>query len=237
MKKTLIRSPATDSQNSKGKDMAQFIFGSLTILLSLLQLRVSAYEVTLDPPINSNNTIQKFTLQRKLSWTNQDFVLYKQNSTAPIIKIENHMANQFTGFFGLDLTFPDGRYLDVKANAGQVVCGFRQIYEISDGVRFRIDPRGIHSDRWKIDKSGNLTANYTWYRNVRRLAGVIKSDNNRKVACFNATTFGSKAMSGIFHSRWPGLSNYTISTNGDVPIEVLASLYATAIVRRDKCGW
>ncbi|KAA1104554.1 hypothetical protein PGT21_026792 [Puccinia graminis f. sp. tritici] len=145
--------------------MTKFIFGSLTILLSLLERRASAYEVTLDSPINPNNTIQKFTLQRKLSWTNQDFVLYKQNSTAPIIKIENHMANQLTGFFGLDLTFPDGRYLDVKANAGQVVCGFRQIYEISDGVRFRIDPRGIHSDRWKIDKSGNLTANYTWYRN------------------------------------------------------------------------
>jgi len=218
--------------------MIQYKFGAFTIVvLSLLNFGKSASAFTLDKPTNSSNTIQEFTIKRKLSWTNQDFQIFAPNSTSPIMKVENHMANQFSGFFGLDINFPDGRFLDVKAQAGGELCGFKQIYEISNGVRFRIDPRGILSDQWEINKSGNVTQNYIWHRNVRRLAGPLVGEDKRKVAYFDAKTFGSRFWSGVFRIRLPGLSEYTIVSNGDVPIEDLVALFVTAIIRVDDCSW
>jgi len=216
----------------------QFKFGAFTVVvLSLLNYGKSASAFSLDKPTNSSNTIQEFTIQRTLSWTNQDFEVFARNSSFPIMKIESHMANQASGIFRLDIYFPDGRSIDVKAQAGKVVCGYKQIYEISNGVKFLIDPRGMLTDRWEILKSGNLTQNYTWKRNLRRLAGSLKGDDKRKVAYFDAKAFGSRFWSGILRVKAPGLAEYKIATNGDIPLDDLVALFVTAIIRVDKCSW
>jgi hypothetical protein len=72
--------------------------------------------------------------------------------------------------------------------SGGIWCGFGQTYKIKKDdktiYQYMIDPRYGLVDRWHIKKSENLTQSYTWKRNFRGLAGVVKRDDDHKKVAY-----------------------------------------------------
>ncbi|KNZ64567.1 hypothetical protein VP01_1014g3 [Puccinia sorghi] len=212
------------------------LFTSLTlaILLALyIPSQTTAHDI--DPPSNKNATIDSFSFERQLSWSNRDFDLKRDADGSSVISITAELSDSFLNRFKLELSPLNGRKLAVNVNNQAVFCGFAQTYKIMDGpsnpYQFNIKPRGPLVDRWHIKKFGNLKHSYTWERHFHSLSGVVKQDDNgRKVAYFSAKL-------GILHFRTPHIGKFTIQTNGDVPLEVLLAVYASAVVRKDKCNW
>ncbi|PLW19440.1 hypothetical protein PCANC_06459 [Puccinia coronata f. sp. avenae] len=184
-----------------------------------------------DPSTNPNSTIESFSFFRKWSWSNKDFDLTANHNSTQVMKLRTSVATHWLTRFGLTVTLvPSQEQFKVKINSAGIWCGFEQTYKIKkDGktiYQYMIDPRGLNVDRWHIKKSGNLTQSYTWKRHATGLAGVVKRDDtHKKVAYFKAETFGSTGLAAALHSTLPGTTNYTIITNGEVPLVVLVSVY------------
>ncbi|KAA1122763.1 hypothetical protein PGTUg99_005608 [Puccinia graminis f. sp. tritici] len=216
----------------------RFTFLTLTASLLLLNHQAFAGEDNIDPPLNSTSTIQSFSFQRKLSWTNQDFDVTQDGNNAHIMSVEAHLKDKWMkAHFALDLVLPSGERVGIKVEGKLVHCGFTQTYKISNGVQLLVDPRGTSTDRWYIKKSGYIKQAYTWHRHFQGLSGVVTGEHGRKVAYFSAKTWGSAFLAGLSHSKWPQTSRYTIKTNGEVPLEILVALYVSAAVRKDLCSW
>ncbi|KAI7940910.1 hypothetical protein MJO28_013195 [Puccinia striiformis f. sp. tritici] len=194
----------------------RFTFLALSFFLLILSCQASSHYI--DPPTNSTNTIQSFSFKREFSLSNQDFEVTQDDNNAHILSVETHLKNKLALRFALDLIKPDGERVGVKVN-----------------LLFKTEGAGI--DRWFIKKSGYIKQQYKWERHLRRLSGVVKGEDGRKVAYFSTKTWGSDFLAAISHSKWPQVSKHTIKTNGDVPLEILVALFASAAVRKDKCGW
>ncbi|PLW19439.1 hypothetical protein PCASD_16570 [Puccinia coronata f. sp. avenae] len=227
------------SHSNKFQHNFLHFFTLAVLLLPSLHGAVSQY---IDPPTNPNSTIETFSFERLWSWSNQDFDVINNKNQTKVITIETKVKDQFQSRFALYLTLlPSQEHLRVKVNGRSIWCGFKQTYKIMNNgtsvYQFLIDPRGMGVDRWHIKKSGNLTHSYTWRRHATGLAGVVQRDDKRKVAYFKAKAWGSEDYAAVEHSHTPGSTTYTIITNGEVPLEVLAALYASAAVRADYCSW
>ncbi|PLW34644.1 hypothetical protein PCASD_11997 [Puccinia coronata f. sp. avenae] len=178
-----------------------------------------------------------------MSWSNQDFEVFDNKTQSKVMRIETKVKNQFQMRFALELTLlPSQEKLGVMVNGRTVWCGFAQSYKImkndTDIYQFKVDPRGLLVDRWYIKKSGNLTHSYTWKRHFTGLAGVVERDDKRRVAYLEAKTWwGSETWANVAHDTRPHATEYTIITNGDIPLTVLVALYTSAAVRLDSCGW
>ncbi|KAH9444765.1 hypothetical protein MJO29_012897 [Puccinia striiformis f. sp. tritici] len=213
----------------------RFTFLALSFFLLILSCQASSHYI--DPPTNSTNTIQSFSFKREFSLSNQDFEVTQDDNNAHILSVETHLKNKLALRFALDLIKPDGERVGVKVNGRKAHCNFDQTYKISNGVQLLFKTEGAGIDRWFIKKSGYIKQQYKWERHLRRLSGVVKGEDGRKVAYFSTKTWGSDFLAAISHSKWPQVSKHTIKTNGDVPLEILVALFASAAVRKDKCGW
>ncbi|POW19229.1 hypothetical protein PSHT_04891 [Puccinia striiformis] len=188
-------------------------------------------------PSGETGPTENFSFRRKLSWSNQDFELTRVSDNHPVLRAETHLSSQFSGIFRLDILVPGQPKLEVKVHKGAVWCGFRQTYELSNGVQLLVDPRGLLTDRWLIKRSGSLTRSYTWKRHAQGTGGPLLSEDGRTVAQFKTKTWGSESWASLYHETTPGFSEHEIITNGEVPLEVLTALFISAIVRKDACNW
>jgi hypothetical protein len=94
-------------------------FTLLTFTAPLLFFNHQAFarEDKIDPPLNSTSTIQSFSFQRKLSWTNQDFDVTQDGNNAHIMSVEAHLKDRWMkAHFALDLVLPSGERVGIKIN-------------------------------------------------------------------------------------------------------------------------
>ncbi|EFP82103.2 uncharacterized protein PGTG_07500 [Puccinia graminis f. sp. tritici CRL 75-36-700-3] len=196
----------------------RFTFLTLTASLLLLNHQAFAGEDNIDPPLNPTSTIQSFSFQRKLSWTNQDFDVTQDGNNAHIMSVEAHLKDKWMkAHFALDLVLPSGERVGIKVEGKLVHCGFTQTYKISNGVQLLVDPRGTSTDRWYIKKSGYIKQAYTWHRHFQGLSGVVTGEHGRKVAYFSS-----------LHSRFP-LGYYSSLLSWQVSIHATFHMYSTHI--------
>ncbi|PLW06379.1 hypothetical protein PCASD_01033 [Puccinia coronata f. sp. avenae] len=192
-------------------------------LLSSYYYGASAHHI--DPSTNPNSTIESFSFLRQWSWTNADFDVIANYNLTQVMKLETKIVDHLLTGFGLTLThLPSQEQLKVEINVER----FPHVLPLLPNT----------SEVRRNMKSENLTQSYTWKRNFRGLAGVVKrDDDHKKVAYLKVETLGSDTLASAVHSKLPGTTNYTIITNGEVPLEVLISLYAGAAIRKDRCNW
>lgn len=176
-------------------------------------------------------------MTREFSWSNQDFKVQNASETV-LFELKTKVAHKLAGYFKMSMNDTQQKTnYTIKVNTGHVWCGFKQTYKISNGVQFEADPRYFLSDQWRIKKSGNITDKYTWHRGATSLSGYVKNSSHKKVAYLAAAYLGSEILGSFSHSTFPTASTYTILSNGDIPAVTLVALYASAIVRMDRCSY
>ncbi|MBW0508184.1 hypothetical protein O181_047899 [Austropuccinia psidii MF-1] len=124
------------------------------------------------------------------------------------------------------------RTITVKIRSGTMECHHSQTYlanvtgpsgKVVEQFKFKLNTEGPFPDTWRLYKGGRLESDYIWARGRQTLSGDIKVRHHNKA---------------VAHIHCGDLEkDCKITTNSDIPIDYLITLFTCGDVRQAQCDW